>query len=39
MEYESTPEFDAQFSKLIRKNKVLEERLLKKIGQILDSPL
>ena len=38
MEYESTPEFDAQFSKLIRKNKALEERLLKKIGQILDNP-
>jgi mRNA-degrading endonuclease RelE of RelBE toxin-antitoxin system len=39
MEYESTPEFDAQFSKLTRKNKALEERLLKKIGQIIDNPL
>jgi mRNA-degrading endonuclease RelE of RelBE toxin-antitoxin system len=38
MEFESTPEFDDQFSKLIRKNKALEERLLKKIGQILDNP-
>ncbi len=39
MEFESTPEFDAQFSKLTRKNKALEERLLKKIGQIIDNPL
>jgi mRNA-degrading endonuclease RelE of RelBE toxin-antitoxin system len=38
MEYESTPEFDANFLKLIKKNKALEERLLKKIGQILDNP-
>jgi mRNA-degrading endonuclease RelE of RelBE toxin-antitoxin system len=38
MEYESTPEFDANFLKLTRKNKALEERLLKKIGQILDNP-
>jgi len=38
MEYESTPEFDAQFLKLTRKNKALEERLLKKINQILDNP-
>jgi len=38
MEYESTPEFDAQFLKLTRKNKALEERLLKKIGQIIDNP-
>ena len=39
MEFESTPEFDAQFSKLTRKNKALEERLLKKISQIIDNPL
>jgi mRNA-degrading endonuclease RelE of RelBE toxin-antitoxin system len=39
MEYESTPEFDAQFLRLTRKNRALEERLLKKIGQILDNPL
>ena len=38
MEYESTPEFDSQFLKLTRKNKTLEERLLKKISQILDNP-
>ena len=38
MEYESTPEFDSQFLKLTRKNKALEERLLKKIAQILDNP-
>lgn len=38
MEYDSTPEFDEQFSKLTRKNKALEERLLKKISQILDNP-
>ncbi len=38
MEFESTPEFDAQFSKLTRKNKALEERFLKKISQILDNP-
>jgi len=38
MEYESTPEFDAQFLKITKKNKALEERLLKKIGQILDNP-
>jgi hypothetical protein len=30
MEYESTPEFDENFLKLTRKNKALEERLLKK---------
>jgi len=39
MNYDSTPEFDEQFLKLTRKNKALEERLLKKIGQILDNPL
>jgi len=38
MQFESTPEFDAQFSKLTKKNKALEERLLKKISQILDNP-
>jgi mRNA-degrading endonuclease RelE of RelBE toxin-antitoxin system len=38
MDFESTTEFDAQFSKLTRKNKALEERFLKKIGQILDNP-
>jgi mRNA-degrading endonuclease RelE of RelBE toxin-antitoxin system len=38
MEYESTPEFDENFLKLTRKNKALERRLLKKIGQILDNP-
>jgi len=37
MEYESTPELDAQFSKLTSKNRALEERLLKKISQILDT--
>jgi len=31
MDFETTPEFEAQFSKLTRKNKSLEERLLKKI--------
>jgi len=34
MDYESTPEFDTQFLKLTKKNKALEERLLKKISQI-----
>ncbi len=38
MEYDSTSEFDEQFSKLTRKNKALEKRLLKKIYQILDNP-
>jgi len=38
MEYESTPELDAQFSKLTSNNRALEERLLKKISQILDNP-
>ena len=38
MEYDSTPEFDTQFLKLTRKNKGLEERLLKKISEILDNP-
>ena len=38
MEYDSTPEFDEQFSKLIRKNRALEVRLLKTIRQILDNP-
>lgn len=38
MDYDSTPEFDDQFLKLTRKNKALEARLLKKIGQILDNP-
>ncbi len=38
MDYESTPEFDAQFSKLTKKNRALEERFLKKISQILDNP-
>ena len=34
MDYDSTPEFEDQFFKLTRKNKALEARLLKKIGQI-----
>jgi mRNA-degrading endonuclease RelE of RelBE toxin-antitoxin system len=38
MDYESTPEFDAIFLKLTSKNKALEVRFLKKIGQILDNP-
>jgi mRNA-degrading endonuclease RelE of RelBE toxin-antitoxin system len=38
MNFDSTPEFDEQFSRLIRKNKALEERLFKKIGQILNNP-
>lgn len=38
MDYDSTPEFDDQFSRLTRKNKALEARFLKKIGQILDNP-
>ena len=38
MDFESTPEFEAQFSKLTRKNKALLERFIKKIGQILDNP-
>lgn len=38
MNFDSTPEFDEQFSRLTRKNKALEERLLKKIGQILNNP-
>ncbi len=38
MDYESTPEFDAQFLKLTKKNKMLKERFLKKISQILDNP-
>ncbi len=38
MNYDSTPEFDEQFLKLTQKNKALEKRLLKKIGQILDNP-
>lgn len=38
MNFDSTPEFDEQLSRLTRKNKALEERLLKKIGQILDNP-
>lgn len=38
MEYESTPEFDAQFSRITKKNKTMEERFLKKISQILDNP-
>lgn len=38
MDYESTPDFDANFHKLTSKNKALEVRLLKKIGQILDNP-
>jgi mRNA-degrading endonuclease RelE of RelBE toxin-antitoxin system len=38
MDYESTPDFDANFRKLTSKNKALEVRLLKKIGQILDNP-
>lgn len=38
MEYESTPEFDVQFSKLTKKNKALEERFLRKISQILNNP-
>jgi hypothetical protein len=36
MDFESTPEFEEQFSKLTRKNKALEERFLKKISQIID---
>jgi len=38
MEYDSTPDFDANFLKLTRKNNALKERLLKKISQILDNP-
>ncbi len=38
MEYDSTPDFDANFLKLTRKNTALKERLLKKISQILDNP-
>lgn len=38
MDYDSIQEFDDQFLKLTRKNKALETRLLKKIGQILDNP-
>jgi mRNA-degrading endonuclease RelE of RelBE toxin-antitoxin system len=38
MDYESTPDFDANFLKLTSKNKALEVRLLKKIGQILNNP-
>lgn len=38
MDYESTPDFDANFKKLTSKNKALEVRLLKKISQILDNP-
>jgi mRNA-degrading endonuclease RelE of RelBE toxin-antitoxin system len=38
MEYESTPDFEDKFLKLTTKNKALEERLLKKIGRILDNP-
>ena len=38
MDFESTPEFEEQFSKLTRKNRALEERFLKKISQILDNP-
>lgn len=38
MDFESTHEFDAQYSKLTRKNKALEERFLKKVIQILDNP-
>jgi mRNA-degrading endonuclease RelE of RelBE toxin-antitoxin system len=38
MDYDSIPEFDDQFLKLTGKNKALETRLLKKIGQILDNP-
>jgi hypothetical protein len=37
MDYESTPDFDANFLKLTSKNKALELRLLKKIGQILNN--
>ena len=38
MDYESTPDFDANFLKLTSKNKALEVRLLKKISQILNNP-
>jgi hypothetical protein len=38
MDYESTLDFDANFLRLISKNKALEVRLLKKIGQILNNP-
>jgi mRNA-degrading endonuclease RelE of RelBE toxin-antitoxin system len=38
MDYESTPDFDANFLKLTSKNKALKVRLLKKIGQILNNP-
>ena len=38
MNFDSTSEFDEQLSRLTRKNKTLEQRLLKKIGQILDNP-
>lgn len=38
MDYESTPDFDANFLKLTSKNKALGVRLLKKISQILNNP-
>ena len=38
MDYESTLDFDTNFLKLTGKNKALEVRLLKKIGQILNNP-
>jgi mRNA-degrading endonuclease RelE of RelBE toxin-antitoxin system len=38
MDFESTPEFEEQFSKLTRKNKALAERFRRKISQILDNP-
>ena len=38
MDFESTPDFEEQFSKLTRKNRALDKRFLKKISQILDNP-
>jgi hypothetical protein len=38
MDYESSPDFDANFLKLTSENKAQEVRLLKKIGQILNNP-
>jgi len=37
MDYESMLDFDTNFLKLTSKNKALEVRLLKKIGQILNN--
>lgn len=38
MEYDSAPEFEAQFLELTKKNKALDERFLRKISEILDNP-